>query len=287
MSRLKTFLSYLIYPLIVGGGGGIIVLAVANNVNTWLIIPPVLIVAAIAVTALERILPYEPNPKPPPLRADAAHYIVNYGIKQSALMLYSVLVGSLGIFSGWWSKSLPFAAQVILALVVIDFFLYLIHRWSHKNDFLWRFHALHHSSEQLYWLNGEKRHPLHQIMEGLPGISIVMVLGAPAPVVVAALAILSLNMMLQHGNIDYRAGILRRVFSVAELHRWHHVRDAERSKVNFGAWLVVWDMIFGTYSSPEGRISWNKDRIEIGIEEAHPKTYFAQFMHPFKISERQ
>jgi sterol desaturase/sphingolipid hydroxylase (fatty acid hydroxylase superfamily) len=114
-----------------------------------------------------------------------------------------------------------------------------------------------------------------------------MLLGAPATVVVAALAILALNMMLQHGNINYRAGILRRLFSVAELHRWHHLRDAERAQVNFGAWLVVWDMIFGTYSSPAGKVTWDKNRNEIGIDEPHPKTYFAQLLHPFISLIRQ
>lgn len=282
MNILKKSFSYLIYPLIVWGGGAVIIIAVGSHVNYWLVVPPVLVAGALIVTALERILPYETNFESPPLATDAAHYLVNYGIKQSALMLYAQFVGTLGIFGDWWRETLPFVAQVIITLIIIDFFLYLVHRWSHENDFLWRFHALHHSSEQLYWVNGEKRHPLHQVMEGLPGITVVMLLGAPAPAVVAALAILALNMMLQHGNIDYRAGFLRRLFSVAELHRWHHLRDAERCKVNFGAWLVIWDMIFGTYSNPAGCVSWDKDRNGIGIEEPHPKTYLAQLLHPFK-----
>lgn len=279
---LKKIFQYLIYPLIVGSGAVIIISAVGNNVNYWLIVPPVLIAAAVTVFILERVLPYQTNPESPPLAADITHYAVNYGIKQFALMLYAQLVGTLGIFNDLWTNYLPFAVQVLLALVVIDFFLYLVHRWSHENDFLWSFHALHHSSEQLYWVNGEKRHPLHQMMEGLPGITAVMLLGAPPVAVVSALTILALNMMLQHGNIDYRAGLLRYVFSVAELHRWHHVRDAERSKVNFGAWLVIWDLIFKTYSHPAGKVSWDKTAIEIGVEEAHPKTYFAQIIFPFQ-----
>jgi sterol desaturase/sphingolipid hydroxylase (fatty acid hydroxylase superfamily) len=279
---LKKIFQYLVYPLVVGSGATIIVFSASNNANYWLIVPPVLISAALTVFILERVLPFETNPESPPLAADITHYAVNYGIKQFALMSYAQLVGTVGIFGNLWTEYLPFAVQVLLALVVIDFFLYAVHRWSHENSFLWSFHALHHSSEQLYWVNGEKRHPLHQILEGLPGITAVMLLGAPPAAVVSALAILALNMMLQHGNIDYRAGFLRYAFSVAELHRWHHLRDAERSKVNFGAWLVLWDMIFGTYSNPAGRVSWNKAANEIGIEEAHPKTYFAQVLFPFR-----
>lgn len=282
MDKLKHFFSYLIYPGVVWGGGAFIIFALGNNWNYWLIIPPTLISAAVAVTVLEQLLPYETNPESPPLLTDAAHYLVNYSIKQSALMLYGYFVGMFGIFGKWWSDTLPFAAQVILALIVIDFFLYLVHRWSHENDFLWQFHALHHSSEQLYWVNGEKRHPFHQIMEGLPGITVVMLLGAPAPAVIAALGILALNMMLQHGNINYRAGFLRYIFSVAELHRWHHLRDAEQSKVNYGAWLVLWDLVFGTYSNPAGKVTWNKNQNEIGVQEPHPKKYFRQILFPFK-----
>jgi sterol desaturase/sphingolipid hydroxylase (fatty acid hydroxylase superfamily) len=281
MNRLRTWFSYSIYPLIVGGGA-LIVFGIGNNFNLWLIVPPVLIAAAATVMILERVLPYEKEPTPAPLAVDATHYIVNYGIKQAALMLYAQLVGSFGVFGFLWISSWSFAAQAILALVIIDFFLYAIHRLSHENEFLWRFHELHHSSEQLYWVNGEKRHLLHQIIEGLPGITVVMLLGAPSTAVVAALAILTLNMMLQHANIDYRAGVLRYVFSVAELHRWHHLRDAEKSRVNFGAWLIVWDLLFQTYSYPAGRVSWNKNRNEIGVEDSHPQTYFAQFLHPFK-----
>lgn len=279
---LKKVFQYSTYPLIVGCGAATIIYYVGERTNYLLIIPPVLVSAAALVFILERILPYETNPESPPLAADITHYAVNYGIKQFALMIYAQLIETFGFFSNLWTEHLPLAVQVLLALIVIDIFLYAVHRWSHENDFLWTFHALHHSSEQLYWVNGEKRHPLHQILEGLPGITVVMLLGAPSAAVVSALAILALNMMLQHGNIDYRAGFLRYVFSVAELHRWHHVRDAERSKVNFGAWLILWDLIFKTYAYPVGKVSWDKAANEIGLEQPHPVTYAAQFLYPLR-----
>jgi len=278
---------YLIYPAIVWGGAAVIITSIGSGISYWLVVPPSLISAAVLVMFFERVMPYEKNYQDPPLATDLTHYFVNYGIKQAALMLYAQSVGTFGFLGFLWLHSSPFAVQVVFALVIIDFFLYAVHRLSHENNFLWQFHALHHSSEQLYWVNGEKRHPLHQIMEGLPGITAVILLGAPPAVVVAALGVLALNMMLQHGNINYRAGVLRYFFSVAELHRWHHLRDAERSKVNFGAWLVVWDMIFGTFSNPAGSVSWDKNGNEIGIEEPHPKTYFAQFLYPFKSLIRQ
>ncbi|CAD0264297.1 hypothetical protein DENIT_20187 [Pseudomonas veronii] len=31
---------------------------------------------------------------------------------------------------------------------------------------LWRFHMVHHSAERLYWMNGERGHPLHAALMG-------------------------------------------------------------------------------------------------------------------------
>ena len=46
---------------------------------------------------------------------------------------------------------LPRWPQFILAFLLGDFLLYWIHRWFHGRR-LWRFHAVHHSSEQLDWV---------------------------------------------------------------------------------------------------------------------------------------
>jgi hypothetical protein len=62
-----------------------------------------------------------------------------------------------------WPSSLPAVAQVFLLLVINDFFRYWYHRWMHENSFMWRWHAVHHSSERLYWFNGTRSHPLERV----------------------------------------------------------------------------------------------------------------------------
>lgn len=88
-------------------------------------------------------------------------------------------------------------------------------------------------------------------------------------------------MMLQHANLDYRAGWLKHLFSVAELHRWHHRTDYQEAQVNYGAWLVVWDKLFGTYYDAPSQ---TEQIGEIGIAEEpdFPRTYTGQLRYPFQ-----
>lgn len=274
--------SVALYPLLVLGGGASIVILMSRGATAVAAVLPVTVTVAIAVAVLERWYPYEPgwNEDLGDRAADWIHYFVNYGVKQASLWLYAFLLDHLSIAAGVWPSSWPFAAQAVLALVLVDLCLYAVHRASHESDLLWRFHAIHHSSARLYWVNGEKRHPLHQIAEGLPGVTALMIMGAPARVVVAALAVLGLNMMLQHANIDYRARALRYVFSVAELHRLHHRSSAAESKVNFGAWLAVWDLLFGSYENPDRAAAVR--RVGVEDEPEFPTAYTEHLVWPFR-----
>ncbi|MCA6441389.1 MAG: sterol desaturase family protein, partial [Chitinophagaceae bacterium] len=149
-----------------------------------------------------------------------------------------------------------------------------------KYKFLWNLHSIHHSSERLYFLNGDKRHALHQLIEGGPGIIVCMVIGTPPVVIITALALLAVNMFMQHTNLDYKAGILKKIFCVAELHRWHHRADYKDAQVNYGAWLTVWDHIFRTaYDSP--KMQTELGAIGIAEERSFPKNYGKQFLYPF------
>ena len=288
MNRLTLFLRYLIYPAIWGGAFYLITYLLGTGVNTYLATLPVIAGAAVAVLLLERWLPYEIDwlrSKHGDLNLDTVHYLVNYGIKVVAQLLI-VWLGQSLVISPVFPTQWPLWGQILLALTLIDFCLFAVHALSHRYQWLWKLHAIHHSSERLYWLNGDKRHPIHQVLEGLPGIILCVLIGTPLPVIAGALAVLAVNMMLQHANIDYRAGWLKHLFSVAELHRWHHRADYHDAQVNYGAWLVVWDKLFGTfYDAPSGREQIGA--IGIAEEPDFPRTYPNQLRYPFGNQRKQ
>lgn len=232
-----------------------------------------------AVALLERLLPYEKRwqGSDVDLPADVVHAVVNLLVMHAAVLGFVWLRGASGWQGLWWPSDWPFIAQIFLAGIPLDVSLYAVHRLSHRYDFLWRLHSIHHSSRRLYWLNGERRHPLHAAMMAGPGLLVLGLLGTPALVVGGWFAILAVHLAFQHANLDYRLGPLRHVLGVAQLHRWHHRQRYEDAQVNFGEFWLVWDHLFGTFFEPTEPLG------AIGVEgDPVPHGYAQQLVYPFK-----
>jgi sterol desaturase/sphingolipid hydroxylase (fatty acid hydroxylase superfamily) len=87
----------------------------------------------------------------------------------------------------------------------------------------------------------------------------------------------TLHGLFQHSNIGIRLGVLNYIFSMSELHRWHHSKKIDESDRNFGNNLIIWDIVFGTFFYP-------KDRkvTKIGLNNPdYPKSYTGQLLAPF------
>ena len=128
-------------------------------------------------------------------------------------------------------------------------------------------------------MNGERCHPLSALCLAGPGIAAVVALDATPLVITSWLTILAVHLALQHSNIDYRVGPLRRLLGVAEVHRWHHKREYEDAQVNFGEFWMVWDRLFGTFLDQPQRIGAG----DVGLRERNmPSGYFGQLAWPFR-----
>ena len=130
--------------------------------------------------------------------------------------------------------------------LVAEFGQYWVHRLAHERAPLWRLHAVHHSVERLYWLNAGRFHPLDTLLQHAAEMAPLVLLGANEPVLVLYTVFTSANGLLRHANIDMRIGALNWVLSTADLHRWHHSEDPVQSNANYGANLILWDIVFGT-----------------------------------------
>src|SRR5205807_498756 len=67
---------------------------------------------------------------------------------------------------GPWA-ALPFWLQVVLYLVISDFLLYWIHRIFHGRR-MWKYHAVHHSSEHVDWVSAARFHPVNFFVGTFP-----------------------------------------------------------------------------------------------------------------------
>lgn len=270
------------YPLIAGGAAVLLVYLATVGAAYWPLFPLVVAAGITLVALLERVAPYERDwnrDHGGDTRADALHLFVSYVLIQGSVAIAFGLRAWLPDTWVLWPQSAPMWAQVLLAGLVLDLGLYTMHRASHSSDFLWRLHAIHHSPERLYWLNGGRRHPLSALVLAGPGLTVLFVLGATPIAVGAWLSFMSVHLAFQHANLDYRLGPMRHLLGVAEMHRFHHKRDFEDAQVNFGEVLLIWDRLFGTFHDAPR----SPGRGEVGLHDnTIPRDYWGQLTSPFR-----
>ena len=279
---LKSLIRTTSYPLIAGGAALLLLYLATVGAAYWPLFPLVVAAGITLVALLERVAPYEPDwnrDHDGDTVADTLHLFVSYLLIQGSVAFAFGL--RTWVPESWvlWPQQTPMWAQVLLAGLILDLGLYAIHRASHASGFLWKLHAIHHSPERLYWLNGGRRHPLSALVLAGPGLTVLLVLGATPIAVGAWLSFMSVHLAFQHANLDYRLGPFRHLLGVAEMHRFHHKREFEDAQVNFGEVFLMWDHLFGTFHdalrSPQ--------RGEVGLHDhTVPVGYWGQLAWPFK-----
>lgn len=238
-----------------------------------------------ALVLLERWMPHEPawTPHDGQLAKDLGHTVLSTSAVQGMLVFSSMIGVSLGFTMlsgphyGIWPRTWPLWLQVVFGLAVLEFALYWAHRLAHEWQPLWYFHAIHHSVPKLWAVNNGRFHFVDAVKSVLPGITLLLLLGAPMDVLTWLSALGAYIGMLTHCNVAMRFGPLSAVFNTPELHRWHHSRDLREGNRNYGESLMLWDWVFGTWFNPNRR-----PPADIGIAEAMPAGFAAQLAWPFR-----
>lgn len=278
----KSLIRTMSYPVIAGGAALLLVYLATVGAAYWPLFPLVVAVGITLVALLERVAPYEPDwnrDHDGDTVADALHLFVSYVLIQGSVAIAFGLRAWVPDTWVMWPQQAPIWAQILLAGLILDLGLYVMHRASHASGFLWKLHAVHHSPERFYWLNGGRRHPLSALVLAGPGLTVLFLLGATPIAVGAWLSFMSVQLAFQHANLEYRLGPFRHLLGVAEMHRFHHKRDFEDAQVNFGEVFLIWDWMFGTFhdapTSPR--------KGEVGLRgETAPSRYWAQLQWPFR-----
>jgi sterol desaturase/sphingolipid hydroxylase (fatty acid hydroxylase superfamily) len=188
----------------------------------WSTYAPILVAAAI-VTALEFKFPYRSDWRPP-----ATEIKTDLGFMTTVQLAFPPLVAFLFTYAlivparaldlpvaRLWPHTWPVWLQAVLMILVVDLLRYWLHRAAHENDTLWRLHSVHHSVQQLYWLNTARFHLIEKAMQMMLD-SFPFILMAVDPTVLALYYIAySTNGFFQHCNIDLRYGVLNYIVGSA------------------------------------------------------------------------
>ena len=169
----------------------------------------------------------------------------------------------------------PLWLQGIEVFVVGDFLGYWQHRWFHGRK-LWRFHAVHHSSEELDWLSSVRLHPVNDIGAKLIQAVPLVALGFNLTTVALYAPFTVFYAIMVHANVSWDLGPFRYVFASPAFHRWHHTKAHEGQDKNFAGGLPLWDLLFGTFYMPR------RQPTVFGIDDPMPAGFVGQMLQPFR-----
>ena len=139
----------------------------------------------------------------------------------------------------------------VLGMVGVDLLFYWWHRASHVVNTLWGVHGVHHQSED-YNLAVALRQPAFEPITWFFFYVPLAFLGVSPEIYVASYAVDRLYQFWIHTQlVDKLPAPLEWLLNTPSHHRVHHgVQDQYLDK-NYGAILIIWDRLFGTFE-PEG-----------------------------------
>ncbi len=143
----------------------------------------------------------------------------------------------------------PFA-EIIVAIALLDFTIYLQHRLFHSVPLLFRFHQVHHADIDFDVTLGSRFHPVEMILSMAIKLAAVVVIGASAAAVVLFELLLAVTSLFNHANVRIPHSVdrmLRWLVVTPAMHVVHHSTKRADRDSNFGFSIPWWDRLFRTY----------------------------------------
>lgn len=171
-----------------------------------------------------------------------------------------------------WAQHMPFLAQVALAVFIVEFGQYWMHRLMHNKLPFWLTHAPHHHITQLNAAKGAVGNPIELFLISL---SVLALFDIQEKALFCAFTVMTVVSTFAHANV--RADppwFYSFFFTTIQHHSLHHSTDYESTRCNYGNSLILIDRIFGTFRSGEASVVGQDERRRLSIVE--------QFLFPFQ-----
>jgi len=178
---------------------------------------------------------------------------------------------------------MPYWLEILIALLVLDFAIYLQHWASHRFPMLWRVHRMHHSDLDVDVTTAVRFHPIEIGLSMLYKTILVLILGFDVLSVLLFEIILNGMALFNHSNIalpKWLDKILRIIIVTPDMHRVHHSIERQETDSNYGFNLAIWDRLFRTYIAQPNK---GHQNMEIGLPPYHKGKLPTKFAWSFKL----
>ncbi|MBW2425041.1 MAG: sterol desaturase family protein, partial [Deltaproteobacteria bacterium] len=213
MATLEWIVARTLFPAVLGGALIYAISRIQAGVPAAQAIALPTLLAYLVIAAFERVFYWQESwlHSRGDLKVDVGHLLVS-GLFTTRALTVPVTIGAVaaaGWLSGYtegslWPNDWSLWLQLPLALVFGEFFMYWIHRLGHEVDFLWRFHAMHHSAPRLYFLNAVRFHPVDIALSTFSPMIPLLVIGADERIIALFGLVSAVHGLFQHANIVLR-----------------------------------------------------------------------------------
>ncbi|MFO0943825.1 MAG: sterol desaturase family protein [Pirellulales bacterium] len=255
--------------------------------DTWLGLDWVvldLILYSVMYIPLERL--FALRPQQPTFRFEWATDLSYFFLNSLLVQIVGLLTMKPAMIFFNWARievlintmsSLPLVVQAPLCILAADFTQYWVHRAFHQVPILWRFHAIHHSTEVMDWLAGSRLHFVDAIVTRSLTYIPLYLLGFSEIAIAVYVVVVVIQATFIHANVRWQFPWVQRWIATPCFHHWHHAAESQAVDKNFAVHSPVWDWLFGTYYMP-GR--WPQRYGLCGPRDV-PSGWLPQFFYPF------
>lgn len=182
---------------------------------------------------------------------------------------------------------LPRALEVALAVVLLDYTLYVWHVLTHRVPALWRFHLVHHADLDMDASTALRFHFGELIISVAWRAAQVLLIGVSPQSLAVWQNFLFVSILFHHSNVRLPFEVehaLNRLIVTPRMHGIHHSVVREERDANWSSGLTLWDKLHGTL-----RLNVPQAEITIGVPayRAPEQIGLAQSLKlPFDAAER-
>ncbi len=154
---------------------------------------------------------------------------------------------SLGLFN---LTSIPWWANLLVGILLLDLVIYWQHRLFHKIPSLWSLHKVHHADVEIDTSTALRFHPIEIALSMLIKMVAVAALGIAPLTIIIFEVLLNSSAMFNHANLRLPISVdkvVRRLVVTPDMHRVHHSVHLNESNANYGFFLSTWDKLFKSY----------------------------------------
>jgi len=220
------------------------------------------------------------------------HAAVNLGFTVIHLIIHTFLAILIVWLADWclqqsfglvyWLKA-NVLLTIIIGVLALDFSSWLVHLVMHKNKFLWRFHLIHHTDNNVDVTTGLRHHPGDSLLRGVFFMLLIFISGVPMYAVMIYQTLLLLATAFTHANISLPKWLDKGVSYILvspNMHKVHHHWKQPFTDCNYGAVLSIWDRLLGTFKKLDPK------EIRYGLDRYYPnekdEDFVALMKKPFQ-----